>query len=545
MSIIHKLSIPKFRPFHCSLSFSRSPVLMSIIHKLSIPNRTTVSPLFAMAPETMEEQEPNNMSAFFMSVAHDHGMALKSSEDYMDGYQEKLKKLKVALWNARDSSECLIMIDGLQRLAIDYHFEEEIEAILGRINRSIAESDGVYDDNDLYYVSLRFRLLRQNGYHPSADVFNKFKDEKETFKLSLREDHRGIMELFEASELRIEGEIILDEASVFASKHLNDVLKHVGEDEARVIRDTLNHPFNKSLARFKAKPYIKNFERDYGTNDILQELVKVDFNIVQTLHQKELLEVSMWWKDLGLTRELKFARNQPVKWYLWSIAALSDPRYSKERIELTKPISLIYIMDDIFDVQGTFDELVLFTEAINMWDLSAMEKLPHYMKVFYKVIYDITDDISSKVFEEHGCNPSNSLRKAWGKLCDAFLMEAKWFASGKVPEAEEYLKNGTISTGVHDEKQDGHDGSYINCYLKENRSSTVESARKHVFCMISDAWKRLNKECLSSTPFSSSFVKASLNAARMVSLMYSYDDNHQLPNLEEHIKSLLYENITL
>ncbi|KAF6146033.1 hypothetical protein GIB67_033392 [Kingdonia uniflora] len=544
-----------------------------------------------MAPETMEEQEPNNMSAFFMSVAHDHGMALKSSEDYMDGYQEKLKKLKVALWNARDSSECLIMIDGLQRLAIDYHFEEEIEAILGRINRSIAESDGVYDDNDLYYVSLRFRLLRQNGYHPSADVFNKFKDEKETFKLSLREDHRGIMELFEASELRIEGEIILDEASVFASKHLNDVLKHVGEDEARVIRDTLNHPFNKSLARFKAKPYIKNFERDYGTNDILQELVKVDFNIVQTLHQKELLEVSMWWKDLGLTRELKFARNQPVKWYLWSIAALSDPRYSKERIELTKPISLIYIMDDIFDVQGTFDELVLFTEAINMWDLSAMEKLPHYMKVFYKVIYDITDDISSKVFEEHGCNPSNSLRKAWGKLCDAFLMEAKWFASGKVPEAEEYLKNGTISTGVHvlfvhiffllgqgitkesvdlidnipglvtypatilrlwddlgsamDEKQDGHDGSYINCYLKENRSSTVESARKHVFCMISDAWKRLNKECLSSTPFSSSFVKASLNAARMVSLMYSYDDNHQLPNLEEHIKSLLYENITL
>ncbi|KAF6146026.1 hypothetical protein GIB67_033385 [Kingdonia uniflora] len=436
-------------------------------------------------------------------------------------------------------SECLIMIDGLQRLAIDYHFEEEIEAILGRINRSIAESDGVYDDNDLYYVSLRFRLLRQNGYHPSADVFNKFKDEKGTFKLSLREDLRGIMELFEASELRIEGEIILDEASVFASKHLND------------------------------------------------ELVKVDFNIVQTLHQKELLEVSMWWKDLGLTQELKFARNQPVKWYLWSIAALSDPRYSKERIELTKPISLIYIMDDIFDVHGTFYELVLFTEAINMWDLSAMEKLPHYMKVFYKVIYDITDDISSKVFEEHGCNPSDSLRKAWGKLCDAFLMEAKWFTSGKVPEAEEYLKNG-------DEKQDGHDGSYINCYLKENRSSTVESARKHVFCMISDAWKRLNKECLSPRPFSSSFVKASLNAARMVmlmytvesarkhvfsmisdawkklnkeclsprpfsssfvkaslnaarmvSLMYSYDDNHQLPNLEQQIKSLLYENITL
>ncbi|KAF6138990.1 hypothetical protein GIB67_010716 [Kingdonia uniflora] len=101
----------------------------------------------------------------------------------------------------------------------------------------------------------------------------------------------------------------------------------MGEDEAKVIRDTLNHPYNKSFVRFKAKPYIKIFESDYGTNDILQELVKVDFNIAQTLHQKELLEISMWWKDLSLTQELKFVRNQPVKWYLWSIATLSDPRY--------------------------------------------------------------------------------------------------------------------------------------------------------------------------------------------------------------------------
>lgn len=37
----------------------------------------------------------------------------------------------------------------------------------------------------------------------------------------------------------------------------------------------------------------------------------------------------------------------------------------------------------------------------------------------------------------------------WVSLCQAFLVEAKWFASGKLPSAEEYLKNGIVSCGMH------------------------------------------------------------------------------------------------
>lgn len=37
----------------------------------------------------------------------------------------------------------------------------------------------------------------------------------------------------------------------------------------------------------------------------------------------------------------------------------------------------------------------------------------------------------------------------WASLCNAFLVEAKWFASEELPNPEEYLKNGTISSGVH------------------------------------------------------------------------------------------------
>jgi hypothetical protein len=63
--------------------------------------------------------------------------------------------------------------------------------------------------------------------------------------------------------------------------------------------------------------------------------------------------------------------------------------------------------------------------------------------------------------------------------------------------------------------------------------------------MISDAWKCLNKECLSSYLFPASFKMVSFNAARMVPLMYNYDDNHRLPSLEEHMKSLLFSSVVI
>lgn len=37
----------------------------------------------------------------------------------------------------------------------------------------------------------------------------------------------------------------------------------------------------------------------------------------------------------------------------------------------------------------------------------------------------------------------------WVRLLNAFLEEAKWFASGLVPKADDYLKNGIVSTGAH------------------------------------------------------------------------------------------------
>ncbi|CAI0407021.1 unnamed protein product [Linum tenue] len=55
----------------------------------------------------------------------------------------------------------LRMIDALQRLGLDHHFEGEIEAVLNR-QYDIVDDDSTAS-HDLVETSLRFRLLRQQG----------------------------------------------------------------------------------------------------------------------------------------------------------------------------------------------------------------------------------------------------------------------------------------------------------------------------------------------------------------------------------------------
>ncbi|XP_028805330.1 (3S,6E)-nerolidol synthase 1-like [Neltuma alba] len=270
---------------------------------------------------------------------------------------------------------------------------------------------------------------------------------------------------------------------------------------------------------------------------------------------------------------------------MWPMACLTDPKFSEQRMELIKPLSLVYIIDDIFDVYGSPDELALFTDVVNRWDLEAAEKLPQHLRICFNALHGITNEFAQKVYLKHGCYPLNTLRKLWVQLCNAFLVEAKWFASGHVPSTEEYLKNGMISSGVHvvlghtwfllnhdittqtggimndthglvssvasilrlsddlqgymEDDQNGHDGSYVECYMKQHRGISAEETRQHVSHMISGSWKRLNQECLAPFRFSSTFKKVCLNTARMVRRMYNSDGNHCFLDRENLMSYLL------
>ncbi|KAK7328020.1 hypothetical protein VNO77_22114 [Canavalia gladiata] len=529
-------------------------------------------------------------------VQQNHSITWKNSfllQDDLNIYHtEKLHGFKHML--VRNTSECspqgIYMVDAMQRLNIDYHFKEEIEAFLQRQYLIFSTGWSGYS-NDLHHTALCFRLFRQQGYHVPAEVFNKFTDKEGKFNQKLGGNMKGMIELYEASQLSVRGENILDEAGQFSEQILKERLACLNNHEAEFVRRTLEHPFHKSLPMFTAKDFFGDLQGMNGRLGSIKDVAKLDFSLLQRLHQQEISQISKWWTELGLANELKYARNQPLKWYIWSLACLTDPALSEERVELTKPISFIYLIDDIFDVYGTLDELTLFTEVVARWDSIAAEQLPDYMKICFKALYNLTNEISCKIYQKHGWDPIDSLRKMWESLCKAFLIEAEWFASGNLPSAEEYLKNGIVSSGVHivlvhifflsgqgltkenvqiidgnpaiisssatilrlwddlgnaeDENQEGNDGSYVNCCLMEHQDLSLKRARDNVMSLISDAWKSLNQECLFESTFPSAFTKASLNLARMVPLMYSYDDKHSLPKLEEQVKSLLYDKILI
>nr|CAD1840563.1 unnamed protein product [Ananas comosus var. bracteatus] len=498
---------------------------------------------------------------------------------------ENLSKVKGVLCQRDNQLEALVAADSLKWLGIDYHFTEEIANVIDSLYEDLSN---VHKRGDLFEVTLSFRLLRQAGYYVSSDILDCFVDEKGEFRSSLSKDIRGMMSLHDSSHLNT-GEDILYKANKFSRDHLKISMKDLEPNLAKLVEETLKHPYHMSLQSYKAKRHLSYCQRSSRMIGAIEEIAKREINLNQTLHQKEVKELMKWWKDLGLAQQLTFARDQLLKWYVWSMTAFQGPQNSKYRIELTKVIAFVYIIDDIFDVIGSLDELRIFTEVINKWEDSVPDSLPHYMRPLYMSLYNLTNEIANMVEKEHGFNPIGSLKRSWVRLCNAFMVEAKWFSTNSVPTTDEYLRNGAISTGVptvfahaffllghgitnetiylvesgdaalfscparilrlwddlgsaKDENQQGFDGSYLDCYMKENPHCSTYNAREHVMQMISRTWEILNKECFSQRTFSPYLVEVSLNTARMVDVMYDYNGEQKLPMLEEYMKLLLFGN---
>ncbi|XP_058091520.1 probable terpene synthase 11 [Magnolia sinica] len=495
--------------------------------------------------------------------------------------EEAAKKLNKEPY---DPTATMKLIDTLQRLGIAYHFQEEISTILDRFYNS-------KDDHDLFLTSLAFRLLRQHSYNVPPSVFQKFMDKEGKFKESLRKDTWGMLSLYEASYLGRNGEDILSEAMEFSKGHLKTSVLSSKGHLVREIRHGLELPRHMRMVRLEARSYIEEYSKENERDSGLLELAALDFNMVQSLHLRELEEILRWWRELGLVEKLSFARDRPLECYLWTVGVFWEPHFSKCRIELTKAVAILLVVDDMYDSYGSLDELVLFTNAIQRWDLGAMEHLPEYMKICYMALYNTTNEIGYRVLKEHGWSITHHLRRTWLDIIDAFLVEAKWCSKGYVPTLEDYLENGVTTGGTYmalvhaffligqdltvesvdflepypkifscsgrilrlwddlgtsrDEQERGDVASSMECYMKENGVSSDEEARKHVRRFIHNLWKELNGELLAQTPIPSAITEACFNLSRTAQIIYQHGDDDRLSGVEDHIQSLIMKPIKL
>ncbi|KAI4331816.1 hypothetical protein L6164_016771 [Bauhinia variegata] len=285
-------------------------------------------------------------------------------------------------------------------------------------------------------------------------------------------------------------------------------------------------------------------------------------------HQDEVKELSRWWKNLGLKEPLNFAG---IDW--WNVSCFRTQIQIFQKMAY-KQLILVLVINDVYDIYATFEELKQFTIAVEKWDSKEVQQLPEYMRICFQALSDIKNEIASEIEREKNLDlVLPHLKKVWMDFCKSLYVEAKWYKESYTPSLQEYLSNAWISSsgpiililalfaimhevteGVgeflkknHDliynaERERGDAASSILCYMKEMTVSE-EEARNHIKCMIRNAWRKINEECFTKVGSSQQFVSLAANAARVAHTLYQNGDGFGIQDrdIKQQILSLVVE----
>ncbi|THU71988.1 hypothetical protein C4D60_Mb04t07360 [Musa balbisiana] len=612
--------------FCCSLigAYPRTaPSKSSPRRCLLLPIRCTVQ---TTPPRRSADYQPSSWSdEYIQSLTTD----TKVEEDNARRMGKLTEDVKQLIYMKKGIEEQLQLIDHLQQLGVAYQFKEDIKDALWTIYASMEEVSMLPKDN-LHSTALMFRLLREHGFAVSEGVFNRFMDEKGNLKASFRHQTEGLVSLYEASHLAKEGEHVLEEAINFTTKQLKSLMEGSLEPHLREhVAHALELPLNWRMQRLHARWFIEACQREAKMNPVLLELAKLDFNRVQIIYQRELREVSRyfelallesclvhsalvyepakfstnfwlsirWWSNLGLAQRLPFSRDRLMESYFWTVGWAFEPQFARYREAQTKAVCLLTIIDDVYDVYGNMDELELFTDAVDRWDVNAMDKLPEYMKICFLALFNTTNVTAYNVMKEKGLDIIPHLKKAchpwiqWADLCKAYMVEARWYYQGYTPNLEEYLENALVSISgpraftlayctsddvtrealdglqscpqiarwssmifrlcddlgtSKDELRRGDVPKSTECHMHESGVSE-DAAREHIRRLIRGNWRAINGDRCFTSRFEENLKMMIINAARMAQCMYQYRDGHGKPDrvIEDRITSLLIEPILL
>nr|GEV96899.1 (E)-beta-ocimene synthase, chloroplastic-like [Tanacetum cinerariifolium] len=265
-----------------------------------------------------------------------------------------------------------------------------------------------------------------------------------------------------------------------------------------------------------------------------------------------------------------------------------EARWYIDAYGLTKVGTLITVIDDIYDVYGSLDELKIFTDVVKRWDINAIEHMPEHLQVGYQALYNTVNEL--------GSNTPIALPilvKEWGDLLEAFYVEAKWTHNKYIPTLEDYLNNAWRSvSGVvilthgyflinketkkdmieplekyhelfkwsstifrlcndlgtsSDEIKQGKTANAISCYMHEN-GVCEEVSREYIKNLIDEAWRKIIKAQVACSQESGDpFVDMAINLARMSHCTYQYGDGFGAPDAraKDRVISVIIEPIKI
>ncbi|CAN1347219.1 Probable terpene synthase 3 [Linum perenne] len=427
----------------------------------------------------------------------------------------------------------LYLIDAIERLGVEYHFEEEIKQIL----------QGIYHHTfptttDLNTTALSFRLLRQHGYNVPSDVFIKFKEGKQ-FKKELANDLEGMLNLYEAAYMRTREESILDEATEFTKEELNAKGVELAATSPHLferIDRALKRPLRKVVEKVEHLFFISMYERLDNHDHSLLKLAKLNFNVLQNLYQTELRLLTKWWIELDTPAKLPYARDKLVESYFWALGTMWEPKYSLARQFLTKITQIGTLLDDTYDVHGTIDELELFTSSIRRYIVDNVVTLYlEEMRWF--------DQDRVPTLEEYRQVSSLSTCYEWmiySGLCGMGESISKdvfnWlFSKPKILIATTdlcRLMDDIVSNEFEQER--GHVASSVECIMKQH-SVSREEAIDMLNNIVEEDWKIMNEELLNPpVDVPNDILQIFLRLGHIMDILYKETDGYTNSNTTTH-----------
>ncbi|CAN6197312.1 unnamed protein product [Urochloa humidicola] len=498
--------------------------------------------------------------------------------------QEEVRQVILDTSASSDLALKLELVDTLQRIGVDYHYKREIDELLRDIHDSRLDGEGC--DDELYVTSLRFYLLRKDGYNVSSDVFVKFRDGQGNFATS--DDVECLLALYDAAHLRTRNEEILDSAMAFTKSRLQSMMETLEPEMAEEVRYTLETPSYRRVERVEARRYISLYEKKVTPDDPILEFAKLDYNILQALYCEELKVLTIWWKGLQSQAYVRFARDRVAEMHFWMLGVVYEPHQSYSRIVLTKFLKLVSVMDDFCDNYSTTKEYEIFISSLERWDKQDADKLPAFMKALFIFILNTINDTVEELKVQKNKH-AEFAKELFIDMAKRYNAEVKWRDERYVPaNVKEHLQisvgssacthivnvtfilmgNTTTREAIqwafsypkmiravcivgricndivsHEREQvSKHVASTVQTCMKEY-GVTVDQANEKLRALINEAWMDTIQGCLDQT-HPMELLEKVVNVARVMDNMYKRDDAYTHPlSLKDTIISMYVNSV--
>ncbi|XP_023633199.1 alpha-barbatene synthase isoform X2 [Capsella rubella] len=482
----------------------------------------------------------------------------------------------------------------LESLGLAYHFDKEIEDSLKHAFEKI--EDLIADEDDLYTISIMFRVFRTYCHNMLSDVFNRFKGKDGKFKETLIQDVKGILSLYEAVQFGTTTDHILDEASSFTLNHLEPLAtgrKSCSPHILKLIRNAFHIPQHRNNQALVAREYISFYEHEEDRDDTLLKLAKVNYKFLQLHYFQELKTITMWWRNLEHTANLPpNFRERTVETWFSALLMYFEPQFSLGRIMSAKMYLVITFLDDACDIYGSIPEVESLVDCLERWDPDYMENLQGHMKTAFKFVMYLFKEYEEILRSQGRLFVLEKMIEEFKILARTNLELVKWARAGHVPSLDEFLESGgaeiatyaTIACSImglgemgskedfdwlisrpklartlgaktrlmddiadfEEDMEKGYTANALNYYMNEH-GVTKEQAVRELEMINGDMNKIFNEECLKMTTMPHRIPMQYFNYASSLDVLYTADDvyNNREGKLKEYMSLMLVDPILL